>query len=567
MLSILGYWIFLLMVFLGMGLLVRRLLGFPTQTYFVHLSSFWVGWAFCILILQAWHLFYKINSVVLGLFVLLGFIGWFANSKTLVASLKIASKWILFLYAGLFLVIGVWLASLCTDALVPYDTGLYHIQAIKWNSEYAIIPGLGNLHHRLAFNNTNLLFSAAIDIGPFENKSNHVANGLLMFVLVMQIAIQLIACIRKKTRNHYNLYFSLMIGSAISWAYGFPAKYQLTGFNQDLPVFVIGIIVLGLLLKFLVIDKTKPEKIDSLFQILFIGCCGVSVKLSFLPVVILSAIVAMAYLIKEKSIELGSLIKLSILPTMLIGLWLGRNIILSGYLLFPLPSLHVPVAWKMPQSRVERTQSGIVNWARNPNSQDEDDKSVENWFPFWYTKLDGTIKITVILSLVQILISALISRLWKNSLNPRLISWLMVPILSILFWFFSAPNLRFSGAYFPGLFAGSIILVYDQLENKFASVMSHLYVSFGIMLVILIALQERNQSILPLIRIQMDPPIKRMTEGYNQYNTSIVDGITVNLPIDSHQCWISPLPCMPQENPKLHLIRPPEMSYGFWTEQ
>ncbi|EMO63800.1 hypothetical protein LEP1GSC133_1179, partial [Leptospira borgpetersenii serovar Pomona str. 200901868] len=33
-----------------------------------------------------------------------------------------------------------------------YDSGLYHIQSIKWIQEYSVVPGLANLHGRFGFN-------------------------------------------------------------------------------------------------------------------------------------------------------------------------------------------------------------------------------------------------------------------------------------------------------------------------------------------------------------------------------------------------------------------------------
>ena len=37
------------------------------------------------------------------------------------------------------------------------DTYLYHVQAIRWIEEYGVVPGLGNLHCRFAYNSAFLV--------------------------------------------------------------------------------------------------------------------------------------------------------------------------------------------------------------------------------------------------------------------------------------------------------------------------------------------------------------------------------------------------------------------------
>ena len=44
--------------------------------------------------------------------------------------------------------------------ILHYDTALYHAQSIHWLESYRIIPGLGNLHSRLAYNSAAFPVSA-----------------------------------------------------------------------------------------------------------------------------------------------------------------------------------------------------------------------------------------------------------------------------------------------------------------------------------------------------------------------------------------------------------------------
>jgi hypothetical protein len=68
-----------------------------------------------------------------------------------------------------------------------FDTGSYHAQAVKWINEYGTVPGLGNLHHRLAFNSSWFYFSAFFDMLAFDGKTSHLVN-------LIPITLGLIAC-------------------------------------------------------------------------------------------------------------------------------------------------------------------------------------------------------------------------------------------------------------------------------------------------------------------------------------------------------------------------------------
>ena len=71
-----------------------------------------------------------------------------------------------------------------------YDSGLYHFSSIRWINEYAIVPGLGNLHGRLAFNQSFFTYVAALN--PFFNAGRVVANSylwLLTLITCVEVAV------------------------------------------------------------------------------------------------------------------------------------------------------------------------------------------------------------------------------------------------------------------------------------------------------------------------------------------------------------------------------------------
>jgi hypothetical protein len=68
-----------------------------------------------------------------------------------------------------FVLFVLWAANRCAGPLTLYDSGMYHAPTVEWFKAYPVVPGLGNLHGRLAFNPSGLLFAAMLDRGPFAS--------------------------------------------------------------------------------------------------------------------------------------------------------------------------------------------------------------------------------------------------------------------------------------------------------------------------------------------------------------------------------------------------------------
>lgn len=71
--------------------------------------------------------------------------------------------------------IGLW--TLKSPSFI--DTYIYHAQAIRWIEEYGIVPGLGNLHNRFAYNSAFLPLQAFFSFSWIYSSSLHSLNGFL----------------------------------------------------------------------------------------------------------------------------------------------------------------------------------------------------------------------------------------------------------------------------------------------------------------------------------------------------------------------------------------------------
>lgn len=66
---------------------------------------------------------------------------------------------------------------------MAYDSDLYHGQSIRWIEEYGVVPGLGNLHERFAYNSAAFAANALYSMKWLLGRSLHTASGFFALLL------------------------------------------------------------------------------------------------------------------------------------------------------------------------------------------------------------------------------------------------------------------------------------------------------------------------------------------------------------------------------------------------
>jgi len=82
----------------------------------------------------------------------------------------------------------LFLLTVVVHKITWYDTGLYHAQSIQWIRKFAVVPGLGNIHGRLALNSMFLVISGLF---TFQIKDVLIfpLNGICYTVLFLKLFI------------------------------------------------------------------------------------------------------------------------------------------------------------------------------------------------------------------------------------------------------------------------------------------------------------------------------------------------------------------------------------------
>jgi hypothetical protein len=336
------------------------------------------------------------------------------------------------------------------------DTLLYHAQIVKWIKEYPIVPGLGNLHGRLAYNSSFHVLASFLDIGAFQDKSFHGLNGFFFLFLQANLLIR-VWCLCHGAVRISNIFAALFIFlEPFLITDSFFAK--MNSLSTDFMTLVLtGYIILYFIQ--LLEDRNLPAKGEIIIG-LVLTAFAATVKLVSVPLLLLTIVILIRYI---RAGQLRIVIKgnkrfyliLYFLIFILFAPWSMRSVILSGYPVYPVYQIDpFNPDWKVPKARVVDETRWIQSWARVPKVHPDQvlNQGFSHWFNRWNKQ--AVIPLGVIFGVHLVILSLFFSR-YKNIL---LATWPIYIALSaaLLYWFFSAPDLRFG---YGIIYASSIFLV------------------------------------------------------------------------------------------------------------
>lgn len=352
--SVLLMWGLAASVFIGLGLAIQRLLGLKAVDLERCLTAFWMGFCVVIIFLQLWHFWFPVNGPVLVLVIACGTLGLVLYAPGL-------WKWRQAFRPGkdapaliLCGVVALWMANLAIGPEKIYEAALYQLGVVRWTTTFPLVPGLGNLHGRLAFNNSSLLYAALFEAGPWHGRSNHVANGLLIVVLFIQIVLSGLRLFRvdQESRAAYVLDVVLLAPILVGMVF----RQRIASLSTDLTVAVLLFLAASRCFAFLTSkepdQKTRGYDLVVMATTLSVAFC---VKASAAAFVITAwCLLFIVWFIRAPMDKGGhknrrrTVCLVFMFSLMTIGPWLARGVILSGYPLYPLSIVSVPVEWRLP---------------------------------------------------------------------------------------------------------------------------------------------------------------------------------------------------------------------------
>lgn len=543
--------------------------------------AMFTGISLCALYFSIVSLFLPLTVFTLLPLICIGFIGFIIKIKSLLQSKNVNLKACIIVCAILFL-ISVFISAV--KKVDAYDTLLYHSSVVSWINESKVVPGIANLHGRLGMNSLYLILAAGIDVSVFNKYSSYILLAVFYFSFTMFFLHEFLVEEKKEKLIALVMLCYLFLNCKLC-----PSLYY------DVPAMIFT----GVLLYELLHHFEKKEDTTS-FSLLFIfASVSFCIKQMGALNLILVFVFGIIDLIKTKKISFLRTTSFVLLPLLFGATYIARNLIQTGYPLFPLPLLPVNFKWTVSASNIQGTYDDIKYWARLPGSlyMSVKDNGFLYWFIPWLKALKNSSNMQF-LCLGVISAIAFVVTLIKTK-NKRIVFPFLVLLLNILFWFASAPDFRFISIIFYALFALAVYY-YDFNKSSFfyislfsvitifcvassRTIATSLILLF--ILVLIIAKSEFNEkniircvTLLGLvflltniqnrnkINIIFPPKVESEAVTKVEIQNEQTQAMFIYIPVNGDQCGDATLPCAPSANNNIKQIIPGNIYSGYYCK-
>ena len=427
------------------------------------------------------------------------------------------------LFFILSIVILVLMALACRITLG--DTESYHAQSIQWVRKFAVVPGLGNIHGRLAFNSMFFVVS-----GMFTFRIGEVLifpiNGLLYLALSLKLAI---LAVREFKENAIwqSLFFMLLLLISLF--------ILLPDLNSPAPDIICSIFILYLfaILAGSYFRKEEPDFIRVILINLLVFTT-VSFKLSSLFILLLLPLVMKRDFFKKALLSV-------MLGVVILSPYLIRNYYLSGYVVYPYPEVDIfDVDWKIPAEEVSAMKGEIGAWARVSivPYQEVEKMKIAEWSPLWLKGLNSNSRIILAVNLLSV--AALVIMIFRK--NFWFAALQAVILANLIFWFVMAPDPRFAYGFLFAGFALTVSYLAGLTLNRNPDLFYRIS-RVGLLLFLILIFGRRFATPVEVIR---SPRLLVIPAAFGKVETrELNSGFSYRVPIPEGGCFDSEIPCVP----------------------
>jgi hypothetical protein len=463
-----------------------------------------------------------------------------------------------YLWLGLTGLTMILIAILSMQAPKAYDSGLYHFNSIRWLNEYPIVLGLGNLHNRLAFNQSFFAFAAYLNLYPIFTHGQNIANGFLLLLVSAECLSILLKPDQSDGRTS-NLFVAFVIPVII-----YLALYtNISSPAPDTATYILQILIAIYFIRGLA-DSPTDKNNDSLMILVFIlSATAITVKINSLVFVITISLLLLVKKMKHWRLTPKQAItktsKILVLPTMIMLVWCLRGIMTSGCPVYPSTLGCIRASWSVPPDLVRDLANVIYSWSRLPRESPEKVLGSWDWLkPWFHTEIMGN-KSLFVYPLLTALLCLILCMLASAHRSPhkaedKYLFWMPVPILAgLIFWFFTAPSVRFAQALVLMLPLVSVVMLVNILERSGKLRFGVLTTLFLVVNLNIVWAVWQNPHPITEISLQSFRPVKTV----RLITRTTLSGLPVFSPKKDDQCWDSELPCTPDFNDELEFYNKP----------
>ncbi len=421
MLLLLLSWIYILFTTINLGFLLDKILKLKVKNFAV-ISI--LGLFSTTIIASIWAIFGRINLEFHIAILLLNI------ALLLIYKAPISSIYKNFLYEiknlekslQIFLgFITIFIIAQCASIPYAIDNESYYIQTIKWINEFGFVKGLANIHFFLGQTSGWHIAQSAFNFSFFYDKFNDLSGFCLLLGNIF--AIQKLNDFFKN-QDKINLIIGLFpLANVFLFQF-------ISAPSPDMPIYVFTFIIFAY---FLENYRKMDNEVFAIISILVLFCLYIkttAIGLCILPIIIL--------LQNYKEIKIYKITFISIL---ILGLFVAKNTIVTGYPLFPITKNFEFVAdYQIPEKIAVLYYSLTKYFAYSLTENQFNEMSIWDVFLRWITmpKLHGLFnKLSVFLIVFTPII------IYKFFNQRRF--WILYFIMSVqlLLLFLSSPQYRF----------------------------------------------------------------------------------------------------------------------------
>lgn len=444
-LLVLATWAFLTLCFVFLGLAPARLGASTDRIDQTARRAMWFGVLITTIVVYLLNLKLGLHSsAVLAVFIVLvcvlGVAGlWITRRQFFhMEKAKRPLQWLLVL--ALIAAVG-YLAVAALGPVTNYDSGLYHLGAIHYASEFPTIPGLANLYFAFGYGNAAFPLAAFLGNGPWGDDGLRLLNGLFIFLAVLELLVRLRQ--RKITVGTYVLLVGMVVSLIPLVAL---SDYWVTSPSQDSTVMIVTVVAIAYLAD-AVTEKTNFIANGAVALVLSILLILLRPTMVTFGICVLGVLVLM-HLRRRKQ---DTVAKIGV-PGVTLGVLAGlagiaavaRDYVLSGWLQYPL-SIH---AFSVPWLAADPTQARLatLGYHRDPNDL-WNAATGWHWIGSWASRLPEQWEtFEFVLLAVVAAVTLLSAKIFaRHTMRWRGLLLVLAPsVIAVLTWFFfSPPSFRF----------------------------------------------------------------------------------------------------------------------------
>jgi hypothetical protein len=321
---------------------------------------------------------------------------------------------------------------------LSYDAGLYHLNYQSWLQSSKVVLGLSNFHMRFGYSSIFDYISV-----NFWMNNNFLFIHFLNLISICFFILFILYNILDKDNNLFLKSSSigiLIMGLLDNFGFngGKNGFIEIEGVTKYDGVFAV-FFYLTVLLAFLLLINDQASNFEINFLILF------SVfTLQLRPTGVLVIFPVLIVIFKYKKIKEIISDKIILILILLLAIWLFKNVLVSGCLLFPIEILCFDsLSWYSKNYALTETLN-IRDSLRAYNY----DMPLSDWFEYWTKKNSynlASLK-NFVFAYVIIFIYKIIFYKTKNTLYFKI--GITYSVFLFVFWISTAPDLRFAIGFF-----------------------------------------------------------------------------------------------------------------------